>query len=326
METKDLLNLAEDIVAGSRIDLSAAKELAAIPDKEFFKMLPGAELIRRHFFGMEIHLCTICNAKSGKCSEDCAFCSQSAFAHTDAPVYPLLSREEMKKGSRAAQEGLVNRYSIVTSGKRLKRSDVEAVANAISDMAGDGIYCCASLGTLDREDLEILKQAGLSRYHHNLETSRSFYNNICTTHSYDERLNTVLAAKEVGLSVCSGGLFGMGETYQQILELAFELRKLDADAVPVNFLTPIKGTKLENTRELTPLRCLKIIAMLRYVLPEKEIIVCGGREANLRELHALVFYAGASGIMTGNYLTTQGRTFEQDLNLLKDLGLTKRAR
>ncbi|RLB16624.1 MAG: biotin synthase BioB [Deltaproteobacteria bacterium] len=324
MNKKEALDLAEGILNNVPLDRGDLSALAAVREEDVFNLLPGADMIREFFFGRKIHLCTICNAKSGKCSEDCAFCAQSAFANTNAPVYPLLSKAEIKKGSEAAKNGPVHRYSIVTSGKRLPKGDLEVVAEAVAEMHKEGINCCASLGTLDRTDLGMLKESGLGRYHHNLETSETFYPNICTTHSYQDRVATVLAAKEVGLSVCSGGLFGLGETDEQVLELALYIKGLDVDVVPINFLTPIKGTRLEKAKALTPLRCLKIIALFRYVLPDKEIIICGGREANLKELHPLVFYAGASGIMTGNYLTTQGRSLEQDLAMLEHLGLEVR--
>ena len=324
MDTKYALALADTILDGNDLNRDQLLELATLPDSEVFKILPGANMLREAYFGNGIHLCTICNAKSGKCSEDCAFCAQSAFATTSAPIYPLLPKEELKKGARAAKDGPVHRYSLVTSGKRLPSRDIEVVAQAISEMTSEGINCCASLGTLTLDDLILLKKAGLSRYHHNLETAQSFYPQICTTHSYEERVQTVKAAIQAGLSVCSGGLFGMGESDLQILELALVIKELNVDSVPINFLTPIKGTALENMMALTPLRCLKIIALFRYVLPHKEIIICGGREANLKELHPLVFYAGASGIMTGNYLTTRGRTLDQDLQMLEDLGLHPR--
>ncbi len=324
MDTTYAVELAERILDGSELGAEQLSELAFIPDHEVLHLLPGANMLREAQFGDKVHLCTICNGKSGKCSEDCAFCAQSAFAKTDAPVYPLLPKDELKQGSQAVRDGRVHRYSIVTSGRRLPAQDLEIIAEAVSEMSSEGISCCASLGTLGLEDLLQLRQAGLTRYHHNLETARSFYPSICTTHPYEERVQTVRAAKEAGLSVCSGGLFGMGETDTQILELAMFLRELNVDSVPVNFLTPIIGTPLQDIRALTPLRCLKIIALFRYTLPDREIIICGGREANLKELHPLVFYAGASGIMTGNYLTTKGRSLEEDLEMLEDIGLRPR--
>jgi biotin synthase len=183
---------------------------------------------------------------------------------------------------------------------------------------------CASLGIIDSEDMLLLKSSGVNRYHHNLEACKSFFNRVCTTHGYNERVETIVAAKRSGLELCSGGIFGLGEGPEHILELAVALRKLDVDSVPVNFLTPIKGTPFESHHNLTPLKCLKIIAFFRYFLPDKEIIICGGRENNLGEIHPMIFHAGASGIMTGNYLTTDGRTLEKDLEMIDSLGFIVR--
>ncbi len=324
MKQIQLIELAERILTGETPPEGTLSHIASLPDERAFDLFPGAGLIRTHFFGSGIQLCTISNAKSGRCSEDCAFCSQSAFASTDSPVYPLLSKRELQAGAQAAQRQPINRFSWVTSGKRLPRQEVEALAEALADLNGNRLGYCASLGTLGADDLAVLKSAGLTRYHHNLETSRSFYGRICTTHSYDERVATIRAAKSLGLSVCAGGIFGLGETDQQVLELAIEIKALDVDAVPINFLTPIQGTRLSSHKALTPLRCLKIISLFRYVLPDKDILICGGREHNLEALHPLVFQAGASGIMTGNYLTTSGRTLEKDLALLRALGLSPR--
>jgi biotin synthase len=320
-----LLALAQDILHGNIPDIATYRDLAGIPERDAFTLLPGADLIRNRFFGREVHLCAICNGKSGRCSEDCAFCSQSVHANSDIPIYPLLKKKDIQEGARYASQAAIHRYSVVTSGKRLPRQEVAAVAEAFAEVNVEGVGYCASLGILDREDLDILKKAGVTRYHHNLETAESHFHALCSTHSYAERVSTVRTAKEIGLSVCSGGLFGVGESDTQVLELALALRDLDVDAVPINFLVPIAGTRLEKAPGLSPLRCLKIIALFRFVLPEKDILICGGREANLRELHPLVLYAGASGIMTGNYLTTRGRSPEADLGMLDQLEFTLRA-
>ncbi len=325
MDRKSLLALAEDIVNGYTPDIDEYKALAAIEEHNVFSLFAGADMIRDFHFGREIHLCCICNGKSGKCSEDCSFCSQSAFARTDAPVYPLMKKHELQEGGLWASETPINRYSIVTSGKRLPKKEVVAIAEALTELDGNRISTCASLGILDSDDFMTLKNAGVSRYHHNLETAQSYFNHMCTTHTYQERINTILAAKGAGLSVCSGGVFGIGESDEQVLELALTLKDLDVDAVPLNFLVPIEGTQAENRDELTPLRCLKIISLFRYVLPKKDIFVCGGREHNLKELLSTIFYAGASGIMTGDYLTTSGRTLEKDLAMIEQLGFATRA-
>ena len=322
MDLKKCLNMAEATIAGEALDLLDLEELAALPEQHVLDIIPGANAIREHFFGNQVHLCCIANGKSGKCSEDCAFCSQSAHAETSAPVYPLMSMEEMFQGAAYAQENGIHRYSIVTSGGRLPKKEVRVVAEAFSRMSGTGVQFCASLGILDSMDFSVLKQAGLTRYHHNLETAESHFKKICTTHAYEDRVQTIREAKKAGLSVCAGGLFGVGETDQQVLELGLALRDLDVDSVPVNFLIPIPGTLLEKSSGLSPLRCLKIIALLRYTLGGKEIVVCGGRAVNMGELHPLVFYAGASGIMTGNYLTAPGRSPGDDHAMIRNLGLS----
>lgn len=315
------MNLAEKIIDGYLPDIEEYRTIVSTPDNHVFHIVPGADLLRDTYLGRSIHLCTICNGKSGRCTEDCAFCSQSRVSNVNSLIYPLLPKDELKQGALAAYNTPINRYSIVTSGKRLSRNEVMRIAEAILELDQGPLDYCISLGTLDQVDFEILKEAGISRYHHNLETSRSHFKEVCSTHNYDERVETIHSAKRQGLSVCAGGIFGVGETDEQVLELALTLRELDVDAIPINFLTPIKGTPLEKANNLTPLRCLKIIALFRYVLPKKEIIVCGGREKNLRHLHPMVFYAGASGIMTGNYLTTKGRPLQDDLEMLEELKL-----
>jgi len=324
MTRKEYLLLAEDIINKKTPANEVYKEILQTPDSGIMGLLNGADLIRNHFFENEIHLCTICNGKSGRCSEDCRFCSQSAFYHTDAPSYPIMGKDDLIKGGLHASDTPINRYSIVTTGKGLPEKDVKAVADAMAELDDKKIGKCASLGVLDREALMVLKAAGVTRYHHNLETSRSYFPEVCTTHTYDERIETIIEAKKLGMEICSGGIFGIGETDDHILEFALTLRELDVDSVPLNFLIPIKGTPFESMHNLTPLRCLRIIAFFRYALPDKEILICGGRDQNLGELHPLVFYAGASGIMTGNYLTREGRTLDRDLDMLRTLGLRPR--
>ncbi len=324
MDPRFFLDLAESLLKGVVPESGDYLKLVKLPEEEVFSLIPGAERLRRGRFGNEIHLCTICNGKSGRCSEDCSFCAQSAHVRTGAPVYGLLEKEKLMEPGRRAEAGPVNRYAIVTSGKRLPPKEVKIVADALGGLDLTRIRTCSSLGCIRKPDLEILKAAGVTRYHHNLETAESFFLNICTSHTYEERIRTIQDAKSVGLTVCSGGIFGLGETDEQVLELALTLRDLGVDAVPLNFLSPIPGTPMENARFLTPLRCAKIIAIFRHVLPDKDILICGGRELNLGPLHPLAFAFGASGIMTSDYLTTKGRTLEDDLVMLRALGLSPR--
>ncbi len=318
---KELIVLTENILAGKLPGPGAYGIIVDMPPHEVPMLMKGADRIRKAHFGSEIHLCTICNGKSGKCSEDCGFCSQSAFSKTHVDVYPLLNKKMLMAGGEYASETPVNRYSVVTSGRGLPPHEVAAVAQALGALDPSRIKTCASLGILGAEDFQVLRKAGVTRYHHNLETAKSHFSNMCGTHTYEERVKCVLNAKKAGLSVCSGGIFGIGETDEQVLELALALKDLDVDAVPINFLVPMEGTPMAHYPKVSPLRCLKIISLFRYVLPDKNILVCGGREAGLGDRHSLIFEAGANGIMTGNYLTTEGRTLQKDLEMLERLGL-----
>lgn len=324
MDSREIFDLAHRVASGGTPDDGVLDRLAGIPEADALRLAAGADIIRERHFGKSVHLCTIVNAKSGNCSEDCAFCSQSAHAASDISRYGLMDGDSLKNGAAYARHHGIDRYSVVTSGRRLPRGEVIKVAEAFSEMKSQGLGLCASLGILDPDDFALLAASGMSRYHHNLETAKSHFGNICTTHGFDERVATLKAAKSAGLSTCSGGIFGLGETDRQVLEMARTLRELDVDAVPVNFLIPIKGTRMEGAARISPLRCVKIIALLRFVLPRKDILVCGGRESNMAELAPLVFFAGASGIMTGNYLTQAGRSAQDDLALIKRLGFTIR--
>jgi biotin synthase len=314
------IDIAKNIIDGQCPGNEIYRHLALTGDKNVFALMAGADLIRETFFKREIHLCAICNAKSGMCSEDCKFCSQSKFHTSDIDIYPLMPKAELQKGAYELMDTDVHRYSLVTTGKGLAEKEVRHVADALGDLPSKGLSYCASLGILEDADMDYLKARGVGRYHHNLETCRSHFGAVCTSHTYDDRINTIKRAKNAGLSVCSGGIFGVGESMAQVLELAFELRDLQVDAVPINFLTPIPGTFFEGKNNLTPLTCLKIISIMRYVLPETDIIICGGRIPNLKMLHPLIFQAGANGIMTGNYLTTKGNQLQEDLEMIHQLG------
>lgn len=318
-----IVTATEQILAGNNIDEMVACQLATAAGDDLMALLWGASRIRRHFFGDRIYLCSIINAKSGRCPENCSFCSQSAHHTTDAPVYPLKSIDEMVAAARQAASKGASCFGIVTSGTTINKSDeLERLCDTISQISNDkSITPSCSLGLLDEESARRLAQAGMRTYHHNLETSRSFFPSICTTHDYEEDVATVRAAKRAGLHVCSGGIFGLGETIQQRVELALTLRELDVDSIPLNFLNPVPGTPLEHANNLTPMECLHTIALFRYLLPNKRITVCGGRERNLRDLQSWIFMAGASGTMIGDFLTTSGRNIESDLQMIRDLGL-----
>jgi biotin synthase len=312
--------------SGEGIGREDALRVLSVPRERLFRLLDVADGVRRAFRGDEIRLCSIVNARSGGCSEDCSFCAQSSVSTAAIRPYPLLSAEEMVAAAREAKERGAREFSIVASGLAVAgREELARIGDAVEAIARDvAIPVCASLGTLGEEEVAYLLSRGLSMVHHNLETSRSFFPRVCTTHDYERDVAAVRAAKAAGAFVCCGGIFGLGESAEDRVELSLSLRELDVDAIPVNFLNPVEGTPLAGVRELSPLDCLRILAMLRLCHPAREIVVCGGREANLRHLQPLMFAAGASGTMLGNYLTTAGRDGEEDLRMLADLELSVR--
>ena len=285
-------------------------------------ILAAASEIREHFKGKEIILCGITNAKSGKCSEDCKFCAQSSHYKTNVPSYPLKKAKQIVAEAKEAAKNGAEFFGIVASGKRLnaKKEWVE-ILKAIEGLREIGISPCASLGIIDMKKANELKSAGLFRYHHNLETARSFFKNICTTHDYEDDIETIRSAKSAGLSLCAGALIGMGESISHRIELAETLRELNVDSVPLNILNPIKGTPLGHMKALPPMEILMTIAIFRFMLPAKDIKLCGGKEKNLRQLLPLGILSGANSLMTGNYLTTAGRDSFLDHEMILDLGL-----
>ncbi|MEJ5329819.1 MAG: biotin synthase BioB [Desulfobaccales bacterium] len=299
------------------------QEIFRLSWPELWVRLAEATQLREARFGRKIKLCVIINARSGLCSEDCAYCAQARGAQTQVAKYPLLPREKILEAAAAAHAQGAARFSVVTSGRGLSSSkEREALLEAVAALRAQvPIRLCASLGIVERSFLKELKAAGLNRYHHNLETAASHFPRICTTHSYEERLATIAAAKEAGLEVCVGGIFGLGETVAQRYELACALKDLEVQAVPINFLHPLPGTRLADRPLLSPLEALQIIVALRLMLPAASLIICGGRLPTLRSLAPLAFAAGADGLMTGDYLTTKGRTPADDLAMLADLGL-----
>lgn len=318
-----ILEMAEKVLAGGTLAADEAVKLAGATGADRYLLFAEAARIRDSFVGSTVHLCSIINAKSGRCAENCAFCAQSAHHDTGVEVYPLVDEDEIVRCAALAEENGAGCYGIVTSGTRINKADeLDSVCRAVSRIKAEtGISPSCSLGIMDEATALRLKNAGMETYHHNLETSRSFFPQICTTHNYEDDVATIRAAKAVGLRVCCGGIFGLGESFGQRIEMALTLRELQVDSVPLNFLNPVAGTRLEAADNLTPLECLTIIAVYRFLLPDKRLSVCGGREKNLRELQSWMFLAGANGTMTGNYLTTPGRPPELDRQMLKDLEL-----
>jgi biotin synthase len=256
------------------------------------------------------------NVKSGGCTEDCAFCAQSAHNKAPVDVKPLASVEEIAAQHRVATSNDVE-FCMVSSGRRLSPADVDQIVES-AKRCGAPVH--ASLGILSDADFVKLKDAGVVCYNHNIETSRRYFAEIVKSHDYDDRIATVKKAKAAGLGVCCGGIFGMGEAWQDRIDMAFELRDLGVDVVPVNFLNAVPGTRVEKPKE-PPREYLKIIALFRFILPDRIIKVCGGREVNLRSLQPLMFLAGANGYVAGNYLTTSGQSVAEDNAMIADLGL-----
>lgn len=321
--TKLHTEIADRIIGGGSISEAEAVTLSSASGLDAYSLFLAASRVKEHFVGNTVHLCSIINAKSGRCPENCAFCAQSAHHKTAAPVYPLVDEEKIVACAKAAEEEGSSCYGIITSGTSIsKGEELERICRALRRIRSEtGITPSCSLGIIDLETARALKEAGAGTYHHNLETARSFFPQICSTHAYDEDVETVRVARKAGMSVCCGGIFGLGETAAQRVEMAFTLKELDAESIPLNFLNPIEGTRLAGTSNITPMECLITIALYRLILPGKMITVCGGREHNLRDLQSWIFLAGASGTMIGNYLTTTGRPPEADWQMLKDLGL-----
>ncbi len=303
------------------VDKKDALYLSTMHGAAIYELLNIANKLRIEHRGSKVDLCSIVNAKSGACPEDCSFCAQSAHSSTDAKVYPLLEKEDILKAALSAKENKAGRFCIVTSGKKPSASELDKICGIISEISLMGLLPCATLGMLDEYQLGQLKDAGLNRYHHNLETSEAFFKEICTTHTYNDKLRTIDCAKSLGLSVCSGGIFGLGESWEDRIDMAFAIRDTGADSVPINFLSPIAGTPLESKEALSPMEALKIIAIYRIIMPDREIRICGGRHSTLRGLASHLFLAGADGLLIGNYLTTSGGDPAEDMQMIEDMGL-----
>lgn len=281
-----------------------------------------SDRIRQAFSHDNVFLCSILNAKSGKCSQDCAFCAQSSFHKAHIDTYSLMDMDTLTGKAFEMQRTGATHYSIVTSGHSLSESEIDRICKAVEVIRRDTeLVVCGSLGMLSEQSAKKLIASGMTRYHHNLETARSHFDSICSTHRYDEDLDTIRTAAANGFKVCSGGIFGLGETWSQRVELAFTIKELEVDTIPVNFLNPVPGTRLESLDRLAPMEALKCIALFRLIHPDKSITVCGGREVVLKDYQSWVYKAGANGLMIGNYLTTSGRDAETDIEMTVAAGL-----
>jgi len=284
-------------------------------------LLLAAAKAREVDSGNTLSLCSILNAKCGECSEDCIFCAQSSHYSTEITSHPLLSNEKIVHAFDTTTKFPIRHFSIVTSGRRVSQIDIDQICEAMKERVHPNLRWCASLGCLSYRQLCQLRDAGMTRYHHNLETAKSHFPLICTTHSYEDRVATVQAAKKAGLEVCAGGLFGLGESAEQRIELAFALKELDVTSIPLNFLIPIPGTPAEKIPPLTKDEILQTIALFRLICRGKEIRVCGGREYHLKDDDRCIFAAGADGMMVGGYLTREGNPIDRDLSMSITAGM-----
>ena len=321
---KELIDdMIEIALKGQSISSDKALQLESFTHEELDYLFIGTDRIRDKFKGEDVKICSIVNAKSGRCVEDCSFCAQSSSFKTDAPETELMSVEEMVAAAKEAEAFGANEFSIVASGTKMDdRKELDKVIAAVRRIKAETkLETCCSLGLMELDDLKELKAAGLDRCHHNLETAASFFNKIVTTHTYEDEVKAVQNAKEAGLQVCVGGIFGMGETFAQRVELAFSIRELGTQSLPINFLKPIDGTGLDHLETIEYYDALKTIALLRLVLPKIDLFVCGGREEVMTDKQEQLFSAGANGILGGNYLTTKGQDPKRDIEMIRSLGL-----
>lgn len=315
--------ITKRILNGGEITTDEANWMIRLDDDYLSSVMAGADRLRRTYRGNKVETCAISNVRSGNCSEDCSFCSQSGHhKESTAPVYDFISSDQLTEQAKQAREWGAVDFGVVSKGWGV-RSDKERkqFSEYFSKLKENSdIGRCASVGVLTQESAQELKAMGLENYHHNLETAESHFDNICTTHSYQENIDTVQHARDAGLRVCAGGILGLGESIDQRVELAETLRKLDVESVPLNFFSPQQGTPLEDTNTMSPMEILKAIATFRYMLPKAEIRIAGGRQF-LGDMQSMIFMAGASGVMIGDYLTTQGRSVTDDINMMDKLGV-----
>lgn len=319
----NIISLIEDRVNSvENITFEEALRLGNLEDEgDLVALYSAADRIRDRFNGKVVDVCSIMNAKSGRCPEDCKFCAQSAHYNTCVDVYGLVDSKSAVEMALENESCGVNRFSLVTSGRGMDEDELERVLKIYNELRKNvKIDLCASLGILSYEQLLKLRDTGVSMYHHNLETNREYYEKICTTHTYDERIETIKNAKKAGLRVCSGGIIGMGETMEDRIKFAFEIKRLDIKSIPINVLNPVKGTPFENMEKLSQSEILKTIAIFRFINPSASIRLAGGRN-QIDDFGKGCFRAGANATISGNYLTTSGNKIAEDIKMIKSLDL-----
>jgi biotin synthase len=312
--------LADRVLAGEVLTADEALDVLECPDDELLDLLAAAYRVRRHWFGDQVQLYFLMNAKSGLCPEDCGYCSQSKISTADIPKYNLLSRDKLLEGARIAAEQQARTYCIVISARGPNEREMEAVTTIVPEIKRQfNLKICACLGLLTPDQAGRLKECGVDRVNHNLNTGENYYGDICSTHTFGDRLETLRAVRDAGLEMCSGGIIGMGEQRRDIVDMAITLRDLGVQSIPVNFLIPIEGTPLAARGDLNPRYCLKVLAMFRFLNPDRELRIAGGREVHLGSMQPLGLYA-ANSIFVGDYLTTKGQAAEADYQMIRDLG------
>jgi biotin synthase len=316
-----ICDIGDKVLGGEGISFSEAAKLLEVDNVDLVHLMAASNQVRHHFRGDQVDLCTLLNAKSGRCSEDCKFCAQSAHYQGTCDTYPLLHVEEIVRRARLVESKGGRRFCIITSGKSPAPGEFESVLEAVRRIRRETrLSMDCSLGILSAEQAAALKEAGVDRYNHNLETAPGCFEKVCTTHAFSDRLETLHRLKDNGFSICSGGIIGLGETLIQWLEMVFILREVEVDCIPVNILNPRMGTPLESMIAPAPLEILKLLAIMRLIVPKADIKLAGGRELALKDFQATALLAGVSGIIVGGYLTTRGRSENEDYEMLRNLG------
>lgn len=324
MNISTLQSYTEKVLQGGDITQSEALELISLPQDNTPLLLAMADKIRQHYSNDTVDCCAIINGRSGHCPENCRFCAQSAHYHTGASVYPLLDSDTIIAAAKKAKAAGAARFAIVTSGRSVVEGpEFDAILNTLKRIRQEvKLETCCSLGLITLKQAIALKNIGVSRYHANIETAPSYFPSICSTHTFADKASVIHTAQKAGLRVCSGGILGLGETPQQRVEMAFTLKDLGIDSVPLNILTPIAGTPFENNHPLSPWEILRTFAVFRFILPKALIRTAGGREVNLRSMQAYALTSGLNGLMIGGYLTTGGNSVSVDMQMIHDLGRT----
>lgn len=318
--TYDWNDLADRVLSGHVLTKEEGLTVLKASDDELLALLDAAYRVRRQFFGNQVQLYILKNAKSGLCPEDCGYCSQNVNSEAPIPRYSLLNEAKLMDGAKQAFENKARTYCIVTSGRGPTNGEVERVGQIVKKIKSEyGLHICCCLGLLSPDQAQTLADAGVDRINHNLNTSREYYEKICTTHTFEDRLETLNVVRKAGMELCSGVIAGMGEKYEDLVEVALQLRGLKVESLPVNFLNSIEGTQLERVHELNPRFCLKVLCLFRFANPSTEIRVAGGREVNLRSMQAMSMYPGNS-LFVSDYLTTKGQAPSDDFAMIEDLG------